>query len=153
MNQFIKTSLLSMGLAIGAGVTGSYGAGDPAENKEPVAEVKADTQKDAKATSSSNKQEVREKRKAERSKKLLETCEKDIKELETKVADAKDVAKKQGTLSLAHAKLEAEAAKDADLAQSAPFHGRRCKQYISRGNDALAGKFLKAQETRAEKKN
>lgn len=153
MNKYIKTSLLSMGLAIGAGVTGSYGAAAPAENKEASAEVKADTQKDAKPASSSNKQEIRGKRKAERTKMLLTTCETDIKDLETKVAGAKDIAKKQGTLSLAHAKLEAEAAKDTDLAESAPFHARRCKQHISQGKNALEGKYLKTRETRAEKKN
>lgn len=140
MNTIIKTSLLSLGLAFATVLMAN------AETKETSTEAKKEAPVDPKATSSSNKQEIRQKRKEERTKKLLETSEATLKEIETKIAAASDLVKKKATLVLAHAKLELEAAKDVDFSESVAFHARRCKQYLFRAKEILEGKDVKAKE-------
>ena len=76
-----------------------------------------------------------------------------LKDIEAKIATASDLVKKKATLVLAHAKLELEAAKDKDFADTAAFHARRCKQYLFRAKDILEGKDVKTKESSGSKKS
>lgn len=139
MNTLFKASFLSLSLILGAG-TQTIAA--PLTQPADAADASTETKKsdDKAKTSSSTKQEMRQKRKEERARKLLENSEETLKELEAKLANASDLVKKKATLAIAHAKLELEAAKDGDFAESLSFHARRCKQYLFRAKDILEGK-------------
>lgn len=147
MNTILKTSLLSLGIAFGTF------EGVSAQPADASTDAKKEAPAAPKATSSSNKQEIREKRKEERTKKLLEGSETSLKDIEAKIATASDLVKKKATLVLAHAKLELEAAKDKDFADTAAFHARRCKQYLFRAKDILEGKDVKTKESSGSKKS
>lgn len=154
MNRIIKTSLLSLGLAFGeAHVSIAGPIAQPTDASDKTTDAKKEASADTTIPASSNKQEIRQKRKEERTRKLLETSEASLKDLEIKVATASDIIKKKANLALAHAKLELEAAKDVDFSESIAFHARRCKQYLFRAKDVLEGKDVIAKEKSEPKKN
>lgn len=108
------------------------------------APVDAKTEQAEKSTVSSAREQKKLDRKEEQAQKVLETCQTRLKEVEEEGKTLSGLDKKMLDLDVAHATLEANAAKDPDMVKDMMKHARHCRRYLGKA---------KRHVKKAEKKN
>lgn len=137
MNKLLIATVVIFGLS-------SFNSAYAAKETE-----KAEQKAPESTSKTADRTEKNKEARAKRAQKVLEVCEKAVADAELETKSLAGVEKKEADLSLAHAKLEMEAAKDPEMAEKMMYHARRCKHYAGKN----AAKISKTDKSVKEVEN